>query len=183
MNVWLENGGDSRGFGPLSLLHPLQVVAVVMDMFTDVDLLSEVLEAAARRVPVYILLDEMNAQHFLDMADKCRVNLHHVDVSGQRAGGDDQEGRSEAPLQNLNASPAPVPARAHCGGPHLLLPHWEVLQGPCKGEVPPGGLCRGDEWELQVRLAPCLPIRGPPLQKTFSSALTLTRSATPLPHI
>lgn len=59
-----------------------QVVAVVMDMFTDVDLLSEVLEAAARRVPVYILLDEMNAKHFLDMADKCRVNLHHVDVSG-----------------------------------------------------------------------------------------------------
>ncbi|XP_075405280.1 protein FAM83H isoform X1 [Tenrec ecaudatus] len=56
-----------------------QVVAVVMDMFTDVDLLSEVLEAAARRVPVYILLDEMNAQLFLDMADKCRVNLHHVD--------------------------------------------------------------------------------------------------------
>ncbi|XP_066235716.1 protein FAM83H isoform X1 [Saccopteryx leptura] len=56
-----------------------QVVAVVMDMFTDVDLLGEVLEAAARRVPVYILLDEMNAQHFLDMADKCRVNLHHVD--------------------------------------------------------------------------------------------------------
>ncbi|XP_044514293.1 protein FAM83H [Gracilinanus agilis] len=56
-----------------------QVVAIVMDMFTDVDLLSEVLEAAARRVPVYILLDEMNAQHFLDMAEKCRVNLHHVD--------------------------------------------------------------------------------------------------------
>eukprot|EP00069_Balaena_mysticetus_P012285 bmy_07594T0 len=55
------------------------VVAVVMDMFTDVDLLSEVLEAAARRVPVYILLDEMNAQHFLDMADKCHINLHHVD--------------------------------------------------------------------------------------------------------
>ncbi|XP_054985584.1 protein FAM83H [Sorex araneus] len=56
-----------------------QVVAVVMDMFTDVDLLGEVLEAAARRVPVYILLDEVNAEHFLDMADKCRINLHHVD--------------------------------------------------------------------------------------------------------
>ncbi|XP_077022700.1 protein FAM83H isoform X2 [Tamandua tetradactyla] len=56
-----------------------QVVAVVMDMFTDVDLLSELLEAAGRRVPVYILLDEMNAQHFLDMAEKCHVNLHHVD--------------------------------------------------------------------------------------------------------
>lgn len=77
----------------MSLSQLLQVVAVVMDMFTDVDLLSEVLEAAARRVPVYILLDEMNAQHFLDMAEKCRVNLHHVDVSEAEArcreGGED----------------------------------------------------------------------------------------------
>ncbi|XP_054840683.1 protein FAM83H [Eublepharis macularius] len=56
-----------------------QVVAIVMDVFTDVDLLSEVLDAAARRVPVYILLDEMNAQLFLDMAAKCRVNLNYVE--------------------------------------------------------------------------------------------------------
>lgn len=52
-----------------------------MDIFTDVDLLSEVLDAAARRVPVYILLDEMHAQLFLDMAAKCRVNLNFVEVS------------------------------------------------------------------------------------------------------
>ncbi|XP_070604602.1 protein FAM83H [Erythrolamprus reginae] len=56
-----------------------QVIAIVMDVFTDVDLLSEVLEAAARRVPVYILLDEMHAQLFLDMAAKCRVNLNFVE--------------------------------------------------------------------------------------------------------
>lgn len=56
-----------------------QVVAIVMDTFTDVDLLSEVLDAAARRVPVYILLDEMNAQLFLDMAAKCRVDLNYVE--------------------------------------------------------------------------------------------------------
>ncbi|KAK9402775.1 protein FAM83H [Crotalus adamanteus] len=56
-----------------------QVVAIVMDIFTDVDLLSEVLDAAARRVPVYILLDEMHAQLFLDMAAKCRVNLNFVE--------------------------------------------------------------------------------------------------------
>ncbi|XP_028919295.1 protein FAM83H [Ornithorhynchus anatinus] len=56
-----------------------QVVAIVMDVFTDVDLLSEVLDAASRRVPVYILLDEMNAQEFLDTAEKCRVNLNYVD--------------------------------------------------------------------------------------------------------
>nr|XP_006128063.1 LOW QUALITY PROTEIN: protein FAM83H [Pelodiscus sinensis] len=56
-----------------------QVVAVVMDVFTDVDLLSEVLDAAARRVPVYILLDEMNSQLFLDTAAKCKVNLNYVE--------------------------------------------------------------------------------------------------------
>ncbi|XP_053101716.1 protein FAM83H isoform X1 [Hemicordylus capensis] len=56
-----------------------QVVAIVMDTFTDVDLLSEVLGAAARRVPVYILLDAMNAQLFLDMAAKCRVDLNYVE--------------------------------------------------------------------------------------------------------
>ncbi|KYO28576.1 protein FAM83H [Alligator mississippiensis] len=56
-----------------------QVVAIVMDIFTDVDLLSEVLDAAARRVPVYILLDEINSQLFLDAAAKCKVNLNCVD--------------------------------------------------------------------------------------------------------
>ncbi|XP_042319599.1 protein FAM83H-like isoform X2 [Sceloporus undulatus] len=56
-----------------------QVVAIVMDVFTDVDLLAEVLDTAARRVPVYILLDEMHAPLFLDMAAKCRVNLNYVD--------------------------------------------------------------------------------------------------------
>lgn len=149
--LWLENGEDSRGLCPLSLTRLPQVVAVVMDMFTDVDLLSEVLEAAARRVPVYILLDEMNAQHFLDMADKCRVNLHHVDVS-EAAAGCREGGRRLG--QRPNHAPSPVPARAHCGGPHLLLPYWEILQGPREREVPPGGLCCGDEWELQVRPAP-----------------------------
>ncbi|NXR30157.1 FA83H protein, partial [Zosterops hypoxanthus] len=56
-----------------------QVVAIVMDIFTDVDLLFEVLDAASRRVPVYILLDEMNSQLFLDTAAKCRVNLNYVE--------------------------------------------------------------------------------------------------------
>lgn len=65
---------------------PAQVVAIVMDTFTDVDLLREVLDAAARRVPVYILLDEMHAQLFLDMAAKCRVDLNYVEVSAAAAG-------------------------------------------------------------------------------------------------
>ncbi|KAK6327717.1 hypothetical protein J4Q44_G00033630 [Coregonus suidteri] len=54
------------------------VIAVVMDMFTDVDLFSDLLDAAARHVPVYILLDEQNAHHFVSMVTNCKVNLDLV---------------------------------------------------------------------------------------------------------
>lgn len=73
--------GTSGHRSPMSLAFFSEVVAIVMDIFTDVDLLFEVLDAAARRVPVYILLDEMNSQLFLDTAAKCRVNLNYVEVS------------------------------------------------------------------------------------------------------
>ncbi|XP_069477981.1 protein FAM83H [Ambystoma mexicanum] len=56
-----------------------QVVALVMDVFTDVDLFSDMLDVAARRVPVYILLDHMNSHLFMDMAAKCRVNLNYAE--------------------------------------------------------------------------------------------------------
>uniref|UniRef100_A0A8C9SR77 Scaffolding anchor of CK1 domain-containing protein n=1 Tax=Scleropages formosus TaxID=113540 RepID=A0A8C9SR77_SCLFO len=52
-----------------------QVVAVAMDMFTDVDIFSDLLNAAARSVAVYILLDEQNAHHFSAMVSSCGVNL------------------------------------------------------------------------------------------------------------
>ncbi|KAF7669350.1 hypothetical protein LDENG_00196500 [Lucifuga dentata] len=52
-----------------------QVIAVVMDMFTDVDIFSDLLDAAARLVPVYILLDEQDAHHFIAMVINCKVNL------------------------------------------------------------------------------------------------------------
>ncbi|XP_051991363.1 protein FAM83H isoform X2 [Xyrauchen texanus] len=52
-----------------------QVIAVVMDIFTDVDIFFDLLEAASRHVPVYILLDEQNAHHFVSMVTNCKVNL------------------------------------------------------------------------------------------------------------
>ncbi|XP_017279832.1 protein FAM83H [Kryptolebias marmoratus] len=52
-----------------------QVVAVAMDMFTDVDIFADLLNAAAKRVAVYILLDEQDAHHFVNMVANCRVNL------------------------------------------------------------------------------------------------------------
>ncbi|KAM9560931.1 uncharacterized protein ACWYII_021150 isoform 1-T1 [Salvelinus alpinus] len=55
-----------------------QVIAVVMDTFTDVDIFADILDAAMRNVAVYIILDEQNAYHFTTMASNCRVNLESI---------------------------------------------------------------------------------------------------------
>ncbi|XP_028982898.1 protein FAM83H [Betta splendens] len=55
-----------------------QVIAVVMDVFTDVDMFADILNAARRNVAVYILLDEQNAHHFVNMMLNCRVDLQNV---------------------------------------------------------------------------------------------------------
>ncbi|XP_069462241.1 protein FAM83B [Ambystoma mexicanum] len=47
-----------------------QVIAIVMDMFTDVDLFKEIIEASTRGISVYILLDDSNFCHFLKMTEK-----------------------------------------------------------------------------------------------------------------
>lgn len=57
-----------------------QVIAIVMDMFTDVDILHDILTAAMRNVAVYIILDEQNAHHFANMVSNCRVNLQSFQV-------------------------------------------------------------------------------------------------------
>ncbi|XP_056147662.1 protein FAM83H [Lampris incognitus] len=55
-----------------------QVVAVVMDIFTDVDIFADILDAALRNVAVYILLDEQNVHHFIHMVSNCQVNLKSI---------------------------------------------------------------------------------------------------------
>lgn len=55
-----------------------QVIAVVMDVFTDIDIFADLLDAAARHVPVYILLDEQNSHHFVSMVNSCKVNLEMI---------------------------------------------------------------------------------------------------------
>ncbi|XP_063047686.1 protein FAM83H isoform X2 [Engraulis encrasicolus] len=55
------------------------VVAIAMDIFTDVDIFAELLEAATmRNVAVYIILDQQNAHHFTNMVANCRVNLEQI---------------------------------------------------------------------------------------------------------
>ncbi|XP_063775723.1 protein FAM83B [Pseudophryne corroboree] len=47
-----------------------KVIAIVMDMFTDIDIFKELVEASTRGVPVYLLLDDVNFSHFLKMTEK-----------------------------------------------------------------------------------------------------------------
>lgn len=60
----------------------LQVIALVMDIFTDVDLLCDLIEASnKRRVPVYILLDEKNLDYFTEMCSALDLQNSHLSVS------------------------------------------------------------------------------------------------------
>ncbi|XP_072271027.1 protein FAM83C [Pyxicephalus adspersus] len=55
------------------------VIAVVMDLFTDVDLLCDLIEAASKRkVPVYLLLDEQNLKYFIEMFQKLGFDRIHL---------------------------------------------------------------------------------------------------------
>uniref|UniRef100_A0A8D0GLT7 Family with sequence similarity 83 member B n=1 Tax=Sphenodon punctatus TaxID=8508 RepID=A0A8D0GLT7_SPHPU len=66
-----------------------KVIAIVMDMFTDVDIFREIVEASTRGISVYLLLDESNFTHFLKMTEKqgCQVqrlrNMRVRTVKGQ----------------------------------------------------------------------------------------------------
>lgn len=57
------------------------MIAIVMDMFTDVDIFKEVVDASIRGVPVYILLDELHLKSFLTMAENQDVKVQQLRVS------------------------------------------------------------------------------------------------------
>ncbi|XP_077433720.1 protein FAM83C [Vanacampus margaritifer] len=60
-----------------------KVIALVMDEFSDVDLLCDLMEASSKRkVPVYILLDHKNLQLFTDMCSS--LDVHGVNMSNMR---------------------------------------------------------------------------------------------------
>lgn len=59
----------------------LQVIAIVMDMITDLQILQDLMDAASRRsVPVYILLDHQGVPHFLDMCSRLQIGSQHLRV-------------------------------------------------------------------------------------------------------
>lgn len=59
----------------------IQVIAIVMDIFTDVDIFKEIVEASTRGISVYLLLDESNFDHFLKMTEKQNCQVQRLRVS------------------------------------------------------------------------------------------------------
>ncbi|XP_066522263.1 protein FAM83F-like [Hoplias malabaricus] len=56
-----------------------KVIAIVMDLLTDVHILQDLLEAASkRRVAIYIVLDIQGVPHFLDMCNRLQVKSQHL---------------------------------------------------------------------------------------------------------
>ncbi|KAL0598374.1 Protein FAM83G [Plecturocebus cupreus] len=50
-----------------------------MDMFTDVDIFKDLLDAGfKRKVAVYIIVDESNVKYFLHMCERARMHLGHL---------------------------------------------------------------------------------------------------------
>ncbi|XP_017549627.1 protein FAM83B [Pygocentrus nattereri] len=55
-----------------------QVIAIAMDVFTDVDIFKEVVDAAVKGVPVYILLDHNQFKSFLTMAENHDIQIQKL---------------------------------------------------------------------------------------------------------
>ncbi|XP_065111445.2 uncharacterized protein fam83ga isoform X2 [Paramisgurnus dabryanus] len=56
-----------------------KVVAIVMDLFTDIDIFKDVLDASYRRkVAVYIILERTGVTHFMRMCDKAGMHTGHL---------------------------------------------------------------------------------------------------------
>lgn len=52
-----------------------------MDVFTDVDIFKEVVEASIRGIPVYILLDHIHFKSFLTMTTNLDIQIQKLRVS------------------------------------------------------------------------------------------------------
>lgn len=58
-----------------------QVVAIVMDLLTDLQIIQDLLDAASRRgVAVYAVLEARGLPHFLDMCSRLQINAPHLRV-------------------------------------------------------------------------------------------------------
>lgn len=62
-------------------LYVPQVVAIVMDLLTDLQILQDLLDASSRRgVAVYTVLEDRGVPHFLDMCTRLQITAVHLRV-------------------------------------------------------------------------------------------------------
>ncbi|KAM9770680.1 protein FAM83F [Menidia menidia] len=74
-----DNGPHIKAVVRRLIQEASKVIAIVMDMLTDVQILQDLMEAAWRRsVPVYILLDDQGVPHFLDMCSRLQIGSQHL---------------------------------------------------------------------------------------------------------
>lgn len=71
------------GLNCLTSIHlHLQMIAVVMDVFTDVDIFKDLIEAGFRKkVAIYIIIDNASVQNFLLMCERANMHRGHLNVS------------------------------------------------------------------------------------------------------
>lgn len=64
----------------------------MVDLFTDMEILCDLLEASSRRhVPVYLILDEEYLKHFVEMCNKMALTQDNFPVSFQSHTGYDKQ--------------------------------------------------------------------------------------------
>lgn len=82
--IWASTAAALKGILLYYLCNfPLQVIAVVTDSLTDLDIFKDLQEACSKRkVPVYILLDQSGAPAFLKMCKNVNVRLDDLRVCG-----------------------------------------------------------------------------------------------------
>lgn len=74
-----ENGPHVKEVVRRLIQEATKVIAIVMDLLTDVQILQDLMDAAWRRaVPVYVLLDQQGMPHFLDMCSRLQIGAHHL---------------------------------------------------------------------------------------------------------
>lgn len=73
-----ENGPHIKEVVRKLIQKSCKVVAIVMDLMTDIQILQDLFEASKRGVPVYIVLDVQGAPHFLDMCNRMKVGAKEL---------------------------------------------------------------------------------------------------------
>ncbi|XP_045902162.1 protein FAM83F-like [Micropterus dolomieu] len=74
-----ENGPHIKEVVRRLIQEASKVIAIVMDMLTDPQILQDLMDTASRRsVPIYILLDGSGVPHFLDMCSRLQIGSQHL---------------------------------------------------------------------------------------------------------